>query len=224
MSLFDQLFSKKNASAARKAPDTMSMPQADATVPMMPYSRRASDAEKLPSAEGISSRKTLRLERRELLYSDIRESMARAGILSASYKFKVLSLDPQGRQYMVMMDLAQEAMVEMARLAEIETQIAQTAKSHHDILVTAVYWRTNDRVSVGLTPAAAPVVNKPPQAPKPAEPSRDEQLAAFKKTFESQNTAPIRSNDTSDFADTVIESPEDDDHPPLSGTQYGELN
>lgn len=44
--------------------------------------------------------------RREQLYVGIREAMTRAGVLSASYKFKVLSLDQPGDKFMVMMDLA----------------------------------------------------------------------------------------------------------------------
>ena len=47
--------------------------------------------------------------RREMLYVVIRESMMRAGILSAAYKFKVLSLDRKGRRFLVMMDVARDA-------------------------------------------------------------------------------------------------------------------
>jgi hypothetical protein len=46
------------------------------------------------------------MERREMLYAVVREAMVRAGVLSSTYKFKVLSLDPRGRQFMVMVDLA----------------------------------------------------------------------------------------------------------------------
>lgn len=97
-------------------------------------------------------------------------------------KFKVLSLDQRGRQFLVMMDLAREYGGETARLSEIEALIAQTAKTRYDILVTAVYWRINDHVAVGLpqkgitpTPvpsAAAPqgVVASRCQRPSPAAP------------------------------------------------------
>ena len=44
------------------------------------------------------NRKQERLERRELLYAVVREAMVRASVLSSTYKFKVLSLDPRGRQ------------------------------------------------------------------------------------------------------------------------------
>ena len=96
-----------------------------------------------------ANRKSERMARRELLYSVVRESMMRAGVLSASYKFKVLSLDGRGRQFMVMVDLARDCGSETARLAEIEALIAQAAKSRHDIIVSAVYWRMNEHVAVG---------------------------------------------------------------------------
>jgi hypothetical protein len=75
--------------------------------------------------------------------------MVRAGVLSSSYKFKVLSLDQRGRQFMVMVDLAQGAASDTRRLAEIEAMVAQSAKARYDILVSAVYWRANDHVASG---------------------------------------------------------------------------
>jgi len=92
--------------------------------------------------------KSQRHAKRELLYTAVREAMIRAGVLSGSYKFKVLSLDPRGEQFMVMMDLAQEFGGQTDRLAEIEVMIAQSAKSRYNIRVTAVYWRMNELVSV----------------------------------------------------------------------------
>ncbi len=95
------------------------------------------------------------MARRELLYQVVRDSMTRAGVLSASYKFKVLSLDARGRQFLVMCDLARDYGGETSRLAEIEALIAQGAKTRHDILVTAVYWRMNEHVAIGDPAAAA---------------------------------------------------------------------
>ncbi|MES2785605.1 MAG: hypothetical protein V4684_09095 [Pseudomonadota bacterium] len=89
------------------------------------------------------------MARRELLYQVVRDSMMRAGVLSSSYKFKVLSLDARGRQFLVMCDLARDYGGETSRLAEIEALIAQAAKARHDIVVTAVYWRMNEHVAVG---------------------------------------------------------------------------
>jgi len=118
-------------------------------------SRLDSTRQQLPGARGSAgqaqptSRKQERLERRELLYAVVREAMVRAGVLSSSYKFKVLSLDPRGRQFMVMVDLAEGAASDTTRLAEIEAMIVQSAKARYDIAVGAVYWRANEHVAIG---------------------------------------------------------------------------
>ena len=123
---------------------------------------RGADAEATPSSrpqakaptqsvDASASRKTERIERREQLYGVVRDAMTRAGILSSGFKFKVLSLDPRGRQYLIMMDLTDQSAGDADRLAEIEALIAQLAKTRHDIVVTAVYWRVNANVTVGLS-------------------------------------------------------------------------
>src|SRR2546427_10325473 len=68
-----------------------------------------------------------------------------AGVLSASYKFKVLSLDNVGQRFVVMMDLARAYASETARLSEIEAMLAQAAKARMGAVVTAVYWRGSDQ-------------------------------------------------------------------------------
>ena len=185
MSLFSW-FSRKPAPPKAKPRSAGAEPSgllnADATVPLAPGRPGQPLLQPVPP-EHAANRKNERMERRELLYTVVRDAMVRAGVLSASYKFKVLSLDQRGRQFLVMMDLAREYGGETARLSEIEALIAQTAKTRYDMLVTAVYWRINDHVAVGLpqkgitpTPvpsAAAPqgVVRKPVPAPAPAAPA-----------------------------------------------------
>jgi hypothetical protein len=112
-----------------------------------------------------ANRKQERMARREQLYAVVRESMVRAGVLSSTYKFKVLSLDARGQQFLVMVDLAQGSGADMVRLAEIEAMIAQTAKSRQQILVTAVYWRANEHVAVG-DPAARASNHQPHHHPQ----------------------------------------------------------
>jgi hypothetical protein len=130
-----------------------------------------------------ANRKSERMARRELLYAVVRQAMVRAGVLSAGYKFKVLSLDARGRQFMVMVDLARNYAPEPARLAEIEALIAQGAKARHDIVVTAVYWRNNEHVAVG-DPTAQP---KPPagHAGQAAHESRPEALDSHPAALDS---------------------------------------
>ena len=121
------------------------------------------------TAEMAQQHRNERLERREQLYAVVRDAMVRAGVLSASYKFKVLALDQRGHQFLVMMDLAREYGGQTARLNDIEGLIAQTAKTRHGVAVAAVYWRINDHIVAamahkGLAPGGAGL-----PAPLPAQ-------------------------------------------------------
>ncbi|MGC1173161.1 hypothetical protein [Polaromonas sp.] len=132
--------------------DSSGLTRDERTRPVAGARPKASVPVPLNNPSEQSGQKTQRHAKRELLYAAVREAMIRAGVLSASYKFKVLSLDPRGDQFMVMMDLAQEFGGQTERLAEIEVLIAQSAKSRYNIRVTAVYWRMNELVSVGRPP------------------------------------------------------------------------
>lgn len=174
MSLFSW-FSRKPTSAKSRSVEPSGLLNADATVPLMPGRDGRPVLEAMAPAEHAANRKNERMERRELLYSVVRDAMVRAAVLSASYKFKVLSLDQRGRQFLVMMDLAREYGGDTARLSEIEALIAQTAKTRYDIAVNAVYWRLNDHVAVGIPqrglapkPPSAPVQAAPVAPPRPA--------------------------------------------------------
>ena len=102
------------------------------------------------SAEMAQEHRAERMERREQLYAVVRDALVRAGVLSASYKFKVLALDPRSQQFLVMMDLAREYGGETVRLNDIEGLIAQTAKTRHGIGVRAVYWRIDDHIVAAM--------------------------------------------------------------------------
>ncbi|TAH13727.1 MAG: hypothetical protein EAZ11_02535 [Curvibacter sp.] len=235
MSLF-HWFGKKTPSPPVPA-ESSSLGHMDATQPFGHNSK--SRASRGNSESGsAANRKHERLERRELLYTVVRESMTRAGLLSSSYKFKVLSLDSRGRQYLIMMDLARQNVVDPQRLADMESHIAKVAKSQHDILVTAVYWRINEHVTAGLARSSGLVEAAPPQkaaeasAPSRYEPLQPDEVAAFKQALAAapspatlsapgeivrtgrRNPAPPH------FQDTEL----DERNSPLSGTQYGELH
>ena len=183
MGRLDNFFSKKSA------PKTA--PEQDAGPSLSPDDEQALD------------RKTQRLERRELLYAVVRESMARVGMLSSSYKYKVLSLDSRGSQYLIMMDLPREMAEHIGQLAEIEDIVTQNARQRHHIEVTAVYWRINQlakvatgvlrkpRAETDLT-AAPPVLNRieaeviqaplvPGDRTRRFEPIRPDEVHAFKQ-------------------------------------------
>lgn len=188
--------------------------------------------------EPPSHRRAERVERREQLYGVVRDAMTRAGVLSASYKFKVLSLDSRGGSYLIMADLSSQAAIDTQRMAEIEALIAQTAKSRHEILVAAVYWRLSDHVTAGLSAkslsqAASPVVaSNAPDQPQVVDLS---EMLAFKSAFAAVAVAtPLSAsgeilkskrrnpNPQPQFENTEILG--GDDRVPLGATQYGELN
>ena len=135
MSLF-RWFSKKTQPPPPVA-ESSSLGHMDAT---QPYSHGGKSRAKGPNSVPGSpaNRKHERLERRELLYCVVRESMTLVGVLSSSYKFKVLSLDSSGRQYLIMMDLPCAQLADPEHFTGIEGSIARSAKERHGILVTAV--------------------------------------------------------------------------------------
>lgn len=203
----------------------------DGAVPFQSSSREL--AQGVPST-AAANRKGERLQQRELLYVVVRDAMTKAGVLSSSYKFKVLSLDSRGRQYMIMMDLASSYAGAVSKLAEMEGLIVQQAKVRHDIQVTAVYWRLSQQAAVTGTAARATVSVASDAPPKPGyEPLQADEVAAFKQALASVSTpAPlstpgqiIRSKRRNpvpqpDFQETQL----DDRALPLSATQYGDLN
>lgn len=205
----------------------MGLGQADAATVLAPVAA--------PLSQAAASRKIERLAHREFLYSVVRDAMIQAGVLAASYKFKVLSLDARGRQYLIMMDVVQPLMDAMANLSEIEISMIQAAKARHDLQVTAVYWRANEQVASGqATNSSAPA-----SVPKPGaafEPLQQDEVAAFKRAMTRVAPAgiPAAPGQTvtsgrrhpapaDDFQDTQI-VPSEEHVSPLGVTQYGELN
>ena len=74
-----------------------------------------------------SDLKAQRQERRERLYAVVREAMLRSEVLASRYKFKVLSLDTHGRQFLVMVDLLDPRAVSPERFSVIEQLIISHA-------------------------------------------------------------------------------------------------
>ena len=226
---FFSWFSRRTPQTSRSS-DASSLGQVDATMPM---ARSSQTRVSQPVPAVGANRRSERLERRELLYAVVRESMTGAGMLSSSYKFKVLSLDSRGRQYLIMMDMARQNVTDPIRLSDIETHIAKIAKTRHDILVTAVYWRVNEHVSTVAPAFKAPPPATPQVAAPRYEPLKPSEVEAFKQALASvpppatlsapgeivkssrRNPQPVPR-----FADTEL----DERASPLSGTQYGDLN
>lgn len=243
---------------SKKAPaDSLMPPDADSGLSYVsdPFAQSTKGHSKTsaPTSGSAASRKSERLERREQLYGVIREAMTHVGMLSSSYKFKVLSLDSHGRQYLIMMDLSLQYSHEVSRLSEIESLIAQHAKSRHEILVTSVYWRVNDQVTAGamarppmsVVPPPSPPTARPAPSPPPPEaaseaatvprydPLMPDEIAAFKQALASEQASQplsepgevIRSKRRKSGGDSdFAETRIDERHiSPLSKTQFGDL-
>src|SRR5689334_18159568 len=100
-------FVKRSSPQPTMPVESSGLGHVDATVP---FSASGKPRGRVPSTPpgSAANRKNERLERREMLYSVVREAMIKAGVLSSTYKFKVLSLDSRGRQYLIMMDMARQ--------------------------------------------------------------------------------------------------------------------
>ena len=145
-------------------------------------------------------RKLKRHARREQLYQAVRDAFTHAGVLSASYRFKVLSLDQAGNEFMVMVDVDQSFDHRAEKLADIASKIVQTAKVQHEISVTSVYWRVATSAvppvgktdalkmaqpaDIGAQEAAVPAQRKTANPLNPGyDPILDDEVAAFKQAL-----------------------------------------
>lgn len=204
MSLLSWMFPATKKPAKTSSPESSGLSRMEPTRP----ARRGSGHDIPVDNAQPANRKHERMARRELLYAVVRETMVRAGVLTSSYKFKVLSLDGRGRQFLVMIDLSRDCRLETAQLGETEAMIAQSAKARHDILVTAVYWRMSEHVAVGdprsrpsrahgggqvdshpaplesptAEPEAVPLEAKPATRSR-YEPIQPDEVAAFKRAM-----------------------------------------
>lgn len=186
-------------------------------------------------------RKNQRYIRREQMYVAIREAMTRAGVLSATYKFKVLSLDQAGNEFLVMMDIEQVSGDALPGLTAIETLIAQNAELRFQIQVPAVYWRVKEVAPVARPMPPLMVAEPLPPARSKVEPryepvQRDEvdafqqallAASSYRPAVASGMGMKIRdalrfsSAPPRDFEDT--EMTQSRSSPALSNTQYGDL-
>jgi hypothetical protein len=88
--------------------------------------------------------------RREMLYEAIKVTMQAHGILSASYKFRVVRNDKRGHQYLVLIDLSADFLHnregQPEQLAVVAAAIAKNAAARYGILVAGVYWQVNEQI------------------------------------------------------------------------------
>lgn len=195
----------------------------------------------------ISPRRGRRILRREQLYSVVRESLIRAGVLSTSYEFKVLALDANGDAFLVLMDLALPAeAIPDEYLLEIERWVQTSARSRHSMQVEAVYWRrkaTHDQRGMALKAAVEAQTRREAQAERPEE--RATALPPVEHMPSHERTQPVARDEVEAFrkalASPAMPKPPSDapapgrvsggEFPPelesdfaaLSATQYGKM-
>lgn len=158
-----------------------------------------------------------RASRREQLYAVVRETMIRAGVLSGAYKFKVLTLDPEGRSHVVLLDLRRDAEDLLPGGPEtLEHSLQQLARDRVQLEVKSLYWRWWD----DATPPAATT----PVASRQDEITRDE-IEALRQALHDRSHSRPTANRPPDFEPTrpMPRRQRHDDHP-LSDTQMGDLS
>lgn len=238
MSLFSWLFSKSPAKPAAPAEvnDKLSSTQQPAS-----------------AVDPMAELKQQRHHNRESLYEVVRSVMLRSEVLSSHYKFKVLSLDTQGRQFLVMIDLLNDAALQPHRWSGIEQLMTLTALQHHDLQIKGLYWRLmmqpttptvvmparSESAATPTAPAAAAVAASAPIAAPihGFEPIHEDEVMAFKKAIANANPAdqsapaagkaaasvPRQAVPEHGYEDTQLLEPEDGVSP-LGPTQLGGLD
>ena len=96
--------------------------------------------------------------RREMLFDSVKATMESRGILSASYRFKVVRADKRAHSFVMMVDLSTDFMEneqgQQKSLAALGALIRKNALARYGLGVPAVYWRVNEELK-GLDPQHA---------------------------------------------------------------------
>ncbi|MBX3657044.1 MAG: hypothetical protein KF740_01270 [Ramlibacter sp.] len=153
-------------------------------------SRPPSGPETAPVKMNLEERMAFR---REMLYEAIKVTMQAHGVLSASYKFRVVRNDKRGHQYSVMVDLNTDFLHnregQPEHLVAVGAAITKNAMTRYGVVVAGVYWRVNDemqgfdhhRAEHHSVPASVPPELSPRQK---YERATAEELAAFEAAWQ----------------------------------------
>jgi hypothetical protein len=117
----------------------------------MPERRRKSTPSTGTAATKIlnpahSRRRSDRAARRDLLQAVVREALADLGVLSLHYKFKVMSVDQEGTQFVVLVDLSLAFSADIPLLKKMEMAIIHRALSQRQLTINAVFWRRTNTI------------------------------------------------------------------------------
>lgn len=133
--------------------------------------------------------------RREMLFDSVKSTMESRGILSASYRFKVVRADKRGHSFVVMVDLSTDFMDSeqghQRPLMALGEAVKKNALARYGLGVAAVYWRVNEEIKgFDLMPVgnAATHSDTSPEAARSAnlhkyERATAQELAAFEAAW-----------------------------------------
>jgi hypothetical protein len=163
---------------------------------------RAKSAPAGPETAPVRMNLEERMEfRREMLYEAIKVTMQAHGILSASYRFRVVRNDRRGHMYSVLMDLSTDFLHNregrQAQLVVLGAAIGKNAAARYAIIVSGVHWRVNDQIQGFETsrPGAEPdaddmAPDMPPRRGKAR--ARADELAAFEAALQKGQALQLR--------------------------------
>ncbi len=171
--------------------------------------------------------------RREMLFDSVKSTMESRGILSASYRFKVVRADKRGHSFVVMVDLSTDFMDgeqgQQRPLMALGDAIRKNALSRYGIGVPAVYWRVNEEIK-GFDPSRGDATNPGAAASPEAirssnmrkyERATAQELAAFEAAWQksselsigdrtySSDLAPLGSDSKDSIRDSAADSSRD---------------
>jgi len=178
-----------------------------------------------PVVEATSQQRQRRNSRREALYAVVREAMIRAGVLSSAYKFKVLTLDPDGLSHLVLIDVQSAAIHPVpGGQAALEKGLQQLARERSQLVVKSVYWRLlNDApASSGKTKSPVASMSVPAATRSGHEEISHDEIVALREALAGQSNASRQTQPDFEPTMPMVRRPPRLDHP-LSDTQMGEL-
>lgn len=133
--------------------------------------------------------------RREMLFEAIKVTMQSHGILSASYKFRVVRSDKRGHQYLVMVDLSTDFLHNREgrpeQLAALGAAITKNAAARYEVMVIGVYWQINEQIRGFEASRPDGLLSEGDSVAPPSRPLRlrheratPEELAAFEEAWQ----------------------------------------
>jgi len=96
--------------------------------------------------------------RREMAFQVVRYVIGEWGLPEASFRFKVVPLDPRGHIFSVMIDLPVQFMADLAisqrELQRLGDLIDLAARKRFNLRVPSVYWRVSESLAVDFSDQA----------------------------------------------------------------------